>query len=80
MSQSGGFDLFADRLERAGSDGRPRPVDALKRMGQAYLDFARQEPAYYSAMFEAALHRAMRRTRIFLPIARFRCSSAPARL
>jgi hypothetical protein len=26
---------------------------ALDRLGKAYLEFARAEPAYYSAMFEA---------------------------
>ena len=28
---------------------------ALDRLGRAYLDFARSEPAYYSAMFEAGI-------------------------
>ena len=28
---------------------------ALERLGKAYLDFARKEPAYYSAMFEAGV-------------------------
>jgi AcrR family transcriptional regulator len=50
-----GFELFADRLNKAWNDGRPKPVDALKRMGEAYLSFARDEPSYYSAMFEAGV-------------------------
>ena len=28
---------------------------AFERVGRAYLDFARTEPAYYSAMFEAGI-------------------------
>jgi AcrR family transcriptional regulator len=50
-----GFDLFADRLEQAWSDGRPEPYTAFENAGRAYLAFARDEPAYYSAMFEAGL-------------------------
>ncbi len=50
-----GFELFADRLARAWNDGKPRPIDALKRMGGAYLTFAREEPSYYAAMFESGV-------------------------
>ena len=50
-----GFDLFAERLERAWDDGRPDPFSAFENVGRAYLAFAREEPAYYSAMFEAGL-------------------------
>jgi AcrR family transcriptional regulator len=50
-----GFELFAERLARAWKDGQPRPIDALKRMGTVYLDFARQEPSYYAAMFESGV-------------------------
>jgi AcrR family transcriptional regulator len=50
-----GFDLFAERLERAWDDGRPDPFSAFENVGRAYLAFARDEPAYYSAMFEAGL-------------------------
>ena len=39
-------------LEQAWDDGRPQPLAALDRLGRAYLEFARVEPAYYSAMFE----------------------------
>jgi AcrR family transcriptional regulator len=46
-----GFDAFGARLREAWSDGRPDPVAALWRMGAAYLDFARQEPGLYAAMF-----------------------------
>ena len=34
--------------------GRSRST-AFERLGKAYLDFARNEPAYYSAMFEAGV-------------------------
>lgn len=50
-----GFVAFAARLEAAFDDGRPRPVTAFLRMGQAYLDFASDEPGSYVAMFESGL-------------------------
>lgn len=50
-----GFELFARGLEEAWADGRPSPRAAFKRLGAAYLAFARDEPAYFAAMFEAGL-------------------------
>lgn len=50
-----GFELFADALTKAWDEGKPEPVAALNRLGKAYLDFARDMPAYYSAMFEAGV-------------------------
>jgi len=50
-----GFIEFAGRLEAAFDDGRPRPLTAFLRMGQAYLDFARDRPGYYMAMFESGI-------------------------
>lgn len=50
-----GFELFSQRLEAAWQDGHPTPLRALERMGVAYLAFAREEPAYFSAMFESGL-------------------------
>ena len=50
-----GFDAFAAALTKAWDDGRPDALTALERLGRAYLDFARTEPAYYSAMFEAGV-------------------------
>lgn len=50
-----GFEQFEGVLARAWDDGRPEPFAAFERMGHAYLDFARSEPAYYSAMFEAGI-------------------------
>ncbi len=50
-----GFEQFAAVLARAWDDGRPEPFRAFERLGKAYLDFARTEPAYYSAMFEAGI-------------------------
>lgn len=50
-----GFELFAARQEAAWDGGRPAPLPALQRMGAAYLAFAREEPAYFSAMFECGL-------------------------
>ncbi|HYG85226.1 MAG TPA: TetR/AcrR family transcriptional regulator [Azospirillum sp.] len=50
-----GFDLFEATLSAAWDDGRPNAFAALERTGKAYLHFARTEPAYYSAMFEAGI-------------------------
>jgi len=50
-----GFERFAIVLEKAWDDGQPQPFAALDRLGKAYLQFARAEPAYYSAMFEAGI-------------------------
>ena len=48
-----GFDEFAEVMRAAWDEGRPNPLAAFARMGQAYLDFARQRPAFYVAMFES---------------------------
>ena len=50
-----GFEQFAAALARAWGDGRPDEFTALDRLGKAYLEFARAQPAYYSAMFEAGV-------------------------
>ena len=50
-----GFERFAMVLEQGWDDGRPQPLAALDRLGKAYLQFARAEPACYSAMFEAGI-------------------------
>ena len=52
---SRGFSAFADALDAAWKDGRPEPARAFERVGRAYLAFAHDEPAYYSAMFESGL-------------------------
>jgi len=50
-----GFEQFEAALTLAWDDGRPDPFFALERLGKAYLDFARLEPALFSAMFEAGI-------------------------
>jgi AcrR family transcriptional regulator len=50
-----GFDRFAALLSAAWNNGRPDPVRAFEAIGRAYLAFARDEPAYYAAMFEARI-------------------------
>src|SRR3954464_3493474 len=50
-----GFEQFEAVLTQAWDDGRPDTVTAFERVGKAYLAFARNEPAYYSAMFESGL-------------------------
>jgi AcrR family transcriptional regulator len=50
-----GFEEFTGVLQAAWNDGRPDAMTALDRLGKAYLDFAKREQAYYSAMFEAGV-------------------------
>ncbi len=50
-----GFGTFADRLEAAWSDPSLTPLRALDAQGRAYLAFARDEPASFTAMFESGL-------------------------
>src|SRR6188768_3128628 len=50
-----GFEQFEALLTQAWDDGRPDTVTAFERVGKAYLQFARSEPAYYSAMFESGI-------------------------
>lgn len=51
-----GFEEFATRLSAAWNGGRPNPLQAFEALGKAYLAFARDEPAFYAAMFEAGTH------------------------
>ncbi len=50
-----GFELFEKQLSAAWDDGRPDTFVAFSRVGRAYLAFAREHPAYYSAMFESGV-------------------------
>ncbi len=50
-----GFEQFGAALARAWDEGRPDTFVALDRLGKAYLEFARAQPAFYSAMFEAGI-------------------------
>jgi AcrR family transcriptional regulator len=50
-----GFEQFEAALTEAWDDGRPDTVTAFERVGRAYLNFARQQPAFYSAMFESGI-------------------------
>ena len=50
-----GFERFAAMLATAWNDGKPDVSRAFDNLGKAYLAFARTEPAYYSAMFEAGV-------------------------
>jgi len=50
-----GFERFEQQLAAAWDEGRPNPRTAFDRLGKAYLAFARSEPVYFSAMFEAGL-------------------------
>jgi len=53
-----GFDQFRDRLAAALSAAPPAdPARAAESVGRAYLAFAREEPAFYAAMFEARIAR-----------------------
>ena len=50
-----GFEQFESALSEAWDDGRPDTVSAFERVGKAYLAFAREKPAFHSAMFESGL-------------------------
>jgi AcrR family transcriptional regulator len=50
-----GFARFEQQLAAAWDEGRPNTTIAFDRLGKAYLDFARGEPAYFAAMFESGL-------------------------
>ncbi|PZU85376.1 MAG: TetR family transcriptional regulator [Chelatococcus sp.] len=50
-----GFEAFEAALAHAWDQGRPDVESAFHRLGPAYLAFARNEPAYYAAMFEAGV-------------------------
>lgn len=49
-----GFKELARRLGQAVTGAGPGPA-GFTAMGRAYLDFAREEPAYYAAMFNTGL-------------------------
>jgi AcrR family transcriptional regulator len=50
-----GFERFADALAKSWNGGNPDAMTGFHKIGHAYLDFARTEPAYYAAMFEAGV-------------------------
>lgn len=50
-----GFEEFAAKLSSAWNNGQPNPMRAFETVGRAYLAFAREEPAFYAAMFEAGI-------------------------
>jgi AcrR family transcriptional regulator len=50
-----GFSAFTEALAAAWNNGMPQARAAFERVGRAYLDFARREPALFSAMFESGL-------------------------
>ena len=50
-----GFEQFTEALLAAWKDGAPDVLTAFDRLGKAYLAFAKDEPSYYSAMFEAGV-------------------------
>lgn len=50
-----GFGMFADRLERAAASGGGSALRSMFAAGSAYLEFARQRPGHYKAMFESGI-------------------------
>ncbi|MEM8608504.1 MAG: TetR/AcrR family transcriptional regulator [Myxococcota bacterium] len=50
-----GFEKLAEDLATAAQAGADKPVARIERIGQAYIEFARREPALFSAMFESGL-------------------------
>ena len=50
-----GFERFTIALARSWQDGKPDPLRAFENLCRAYLAFARDEPAFYAAMFETRI-------------------------
>ncbi len=50
-----GFERLAAELDRAWNGGRPTLLSAFENLTRTQLGFARREPAFFSAMFEAGL-------------------------
>jgi AcrR family transcriptional regulator len=50
-----GFGRFEVELAQAWNQGLPDALTALGNIGKAYLNFARTQPGYYAAMFEAGI-------------------------
>jgi AcrR family transcriptional regulator len=50
-----GFELLEAALTKGWNGGKPDTLSAFSGMGFAYLEFARSEPAHFSAMFEAGI-------------------------
>src|SRR5580693_8420060 len=53
-----GFDAFRDRLAAALDRHPTDPARAAEAVGRAYLGFAKDEPAFYAAIFETGIDRA----------------------
>ncbi|MEE4235359.1 MAG: TetR/AcrR family transcriptional regulator [Anderseniella sp.] len=51
-----GYAAFGEAMDKARAAPAGNEIDRLKAMGRAYLSFARDNPAYYSAMFESGLN------------------------
>ncbi|MBD3677703.1 MAG: TetR/AcrR family transcriptional regulator [Rhodobacteraceae bacterium] len=50
-----GYVRFANILEQAYNDGQPTALAAFEATGRAYLEFARDCPGHYIAMFESGI-------------------------
>lgn len=50
-----GFERFEAMLSTGWNGGKPDVLTSFHNVGRAYLAFARSEPAYYAAMFEAGV-------------------------
>ena len=50
-----GFNIFAERMEKAYNGRQPNALHAFKAAGQSYLDFTRAHRGHYIAMFESGL-------------------------
>ncbi|MFM8701918.1 MAG: TetR/AcrR family transcriptional regulator [Hyphomicrobiales bacterium] len=50
-----GYQSFGAALSAAWDNGRPDARSGLIRVGRAYLDFARKNPAFYKTMFESGV-------------------------
>ncbi|MEM9047419.1 MAG: TetR-like C-terminal domain-containing protein [Pseudomonadota bacterium] len=50
-----GYHLFAERMEAAWQRYESTPLRAFEAVGRAYIEFARDNPGHYVAMFESGI-------------------------
>jgi len=50
-----GYEIFAEKMEKAFSRGKPNPMASFESVGRAYLEFARNNAGHYIAMFESGV-------------------------
>ncbi len=50
-----GMSLLTTQMQKVVEDGHEDPVERIRHLGRAYLDFAADHPQYYQALFSGAI-------------------------